>query len=157
MRISSRCSLALHCLLLIAEYGERRKITSEKLAASTGCNAATARGMMLALKKAGIISVTRGVGGAHLLREPGEITVWDVFRAVEPDGLDKLIGIHPKPSEICPVGKRIEAVLTETYVGIEDAVQRSMQEITLADVQERFHELRRRQRAAAGEGAPQQA
>ena len=70
MHISAKCSVALHCLLLLAEFGTQRKVTSELLASSTGCNAVTIRGLMGALKRAGLVSIARGVGGARLARPP---------------------------------------------------------------------------------------
>ncbi|MEG2174041.1 MAG: Rrf2 family transcriptional regulator, partial [Oscillospiraceae bacterium] len=62
MRISTKCSIALHCLLFIAEYESQTKVTSQLLSKSTGCNPVVIRNTLLALKKAGMISVARGVG-----------------------------------------------------------------------------------------------
>lgn len=35
MQLSIRASLAIHCLILVSEFGETDKITSEKIALST--------------------------------------------------------------------------------------------------------------------------
>lgn len=142
MRISAKCSVAIHCLLLISEYSHKLKITSELAAESTGCNPAAIRATLNALKKAGLITVRRGVGGAALSRPPEEISVWDVYQAVEPEGLEKIMGIHPNPSETCPVGKRIETVLESSYARIEDAVAQSMLEIRLSDFADTFRDMR---------------
>ena len=75
MRISTKCSIALHCLICIAVFDGRR-MTSTGLAASTGSNPVVIRNLFGALQKAGILSVARGTGGAVLLRSPEEITVW---------------------------------------------------------------------------------
>lgn len=40
MQLSIRASLAIHCLILVSEFGETDKITSEKIALSTGTNPA---------------------------------------------------------------------------------------------------------------------
>lgn len=45
--------------------------------------------------------MTRGTGGVVLLRRPEEITVWDVYAALEPDEPQELLGIHPHPSALC--------------------------------------------------------
>ena len=36
MHISNKCSIAVHCLVFLSEYGEREKVTSELLSCSTG-------------------------------------------------------------------------------------------------------------------------
>ena len=142
MRISAKCSVAIHCLLLISEYSAKLKITSELAAESTGCNPAAIRSILNALKKAGLICIRRGVGGAVLSRAPEEISVWDIYQAVEPDGLERMMGVHPNPSESCPVGKRIETVLETSYAQIEDAVAASMRDLRLSDFVGTFREMK---------------
>ena len=48
MRLSTKCSIALHCLVFISEYENKVKVTSELLAKSTGCNSAAIRSILLA-------------------------------------------------------------------------------------------------------------
>ena len=38
MHISTKCSIAIHCLIFIYEYGESKKVTSQLLSMSTGSN-----------------------------------------------------------------------------------------------------------------------
>ena len=54
MRINTKCSVAVHCLLFLHEYGETQRVTSGILALSTGCNQVVIRNLISALKKAGI-------------------------------------------------------------------------------------------------------
>lgn len=133
MRISAKCSVAVHCLLFLHEYGEKQKVTSGLLALSTGCNPVVIRGIMSALKKAGIIRVTAGSGGAALLLPPEEITLYRVITALEEDGLRNLMGIHPTPSALCPIGRNIRAVLKRPYEEIQTDMRESLQSVTLAD------------------------
>lgn len=51
MHISAKCSIAIHCLIFIYEYGDNKRVTSELLALSTGCNPVTIRNIVSALKK----------------------------------------------------------------------------------------------------------
>jgi len=139
MRLNTKCSIALHCLVFIAEYEEKIKVTSELLAKSTGCNSAAIRSILNLLQKSGIIFVVRGVGGAHLVRKPETLTIWEVYHALEPDGLKNLIGFHPNPSSVCPVGKRIESVLKKPYTEIGTAVKKTMEEITLRQLLDYYH------------------
>lgn len=139
MRINTKCSIALHCLVVIHEFAEKRKVTSELLAKSTGCNAAAIRSILLPLQKEGIISVARGVGGASLNKAPNQLTIWDVYKAVEPDGLEHLIGLHPSPSDQCPVGQQMHAVLKTTYQEIGNSVKENMMGITLQHILDNYH------------------
>ena len=84
MQLSIRASLAIHCLILVSEFGETDKITSEKIALSTGTNPVAIRSIMSALKKAGILNVKNGTGGTTLNMPPEEITVYRICNAVKP-------------------------------------------------------------------------
>ena len=70
MHISAKCSIAIHCLIFVYEYGERQKVTSDLLSRSTGSNPVTIRTILSALKKAGILAVRPGTGGTTLLCPP---------------------------------------------------------------------------------------
>ncbi|HIX68746.1 MAG TPA: Rrf2 family transcriptional regulator [Candidatus Anaerostipes excrementavium] len=141
MRLNTKCSIALHCLIFIAQYEEKVKVTSELLAKSTGCNSAAIRSILNALQKANIISVVRGVGGAHLQCIPSELTLWEVYHALEPEGLEHFIGLHPNPSDHCPVGSRIESVLKEPYRKIGQAVKQQMENITLQQLLDHYNAI----------------
>lgn len=141
MRLNTKCSIALHCLIFIAQYEEKVKVTSELLAKSTGCNSAAIRSILNALQKANIISVVRGVGGAHLQCIPSELTLWEVYHALEPEGLEHFIGLHPNPSDHCPVGSRIESVLKEPYRKIGQAVKQQMENITLQQLLDHYNTI----------------
>lgn len=134
MHISTKCSVAIHCLIFIAEYGETHKVTSELLARSAGINAVTIRNIFSALKKDGILSVKFGTGGATLACPPEEISLYRVCKAIEPDFLVKLIGIHQQPSPSCPVGQNIAGVLEKPYQKIRDDLRKSLEEISLAGI-----------------------
>lgn len=138
MKLNTKCSIALHCLVFLAEYEDKVKVTGELLAKSTGCNPVIIRNLLNALQKSGIITVTRGVGGAHLYAAPGDLTVWQVFCAVEPGGLEGMVGVHANPSARCPVGRRIADVLAKPYGEIEAAVRATMESITLEDIWEDY-------------------
>lgn len=131
MRLNTKCSIALHCLIFIYQYSNTQKVTSELLAKSTGCNSVVIRKILSNLQKAEIIRINRSVGGSYLNREPDKITFWEIYHALEPDGLDSLIAMHPNSSQSCPVGKSIYATLQEPYQQISKAVESKMKQITL--------------------------
>lgn len=142
MQISMKCSIAVHCLIFIHEAEGVAKVTSELLAQSTGCNPVIIRNILSALKKAGIITVSRGTGGAKLLADPAQITLFQIYSALEPDGLHALIGIHGCENRPCPVAQSIRSVLQTPYHKIEDAVRQAMEDTTLQSMLDDFHEKR---------------
>ena len=75
MQISMKCSVAIHCLIFIYEAKGITKVTSNLLAESTGSNPVVIRNILSALKKAGIITVRRGTGGAELCTDPSQVTL----------------------------------------------------------------------------------
>lgn len=141
MRISTKCSIALHCLIFITEYENKTKVTSELLAKSTGCNPAAIRSILNSLQKADIIYVTRGIGGAHLNKSPENLTMWTIYHSVEPEGLEHFIGFHSAPSEVCPIGRNIGVVLKEPYHQIGNSVKQEMEKITLQHLLDHYHNL----------------
>lgn len=141
MHISTKCSIAIHCLVFINEYGNLKRVTSELLALSTGCNPVTIRGIISALKKADILSVKFGTGGATLNCPLEEISLYRICMAVEPDALEKLIGIHSMPSSLCPIGKNIHAVLESPYNKIRDDIKSSLQSITMKEIIDEYHRI----------------
>ncbi len=134
MRINTKCSLALHILIVIAVFSESHKMTSEAIARSTGSNPVIIRNILSYLKKAGIIDIKRGGGGAVLKLDPAEISVWKVYTAIDPTMLQELIGLHPNPSSQCPLGREIYALLREPYDAIRESVRETMLNYTLADL-----------------------
>lgn len=139
MHISTKCSVAIHCLLFIYEYGKKTKVTSELLSRSTGINPVTIRNIMSALKKDGIISVKHGTGGTTLNCPPGEISLYRLCKALEPNFLSKLIGVHPAPSSLCPIGQNIHSVLDCSYEKIRKDLKKSLEAITLKKIIFNYH------------------
>lgn len=79
MHISTKCSIAIHCLIFINEYGETQKVTSNLLSLSTGSNPVTIRNIISSLKKEGILSVKFGTGGATLNCPLEDITLYRIY------------------------------------------------------------------------------
>ena len=141
MQISMKCSVAVHCLIFIYEAKGITKVTSNLLAESTGSNPVVIRNILSALKKAGIITVRRGTGGAELCTDPSQITLYQIYSALEPNGVTSMIGIHPCQERPCPVAKNIRRVLERPYRKIENAVQKTMESITLQSMIDDFHSI----------------
>ena len=118
-------------------------MTSELLSLSSGSNPVTIRNILSALKKDGVISVKLGTGGATLNCPLEEITIHRICKAIEPDFISKLFGVHSFPSPLCPVGKNIHNVLNCSYQKIQNDLCDSLERITLKDLVTDYHYFRK--------------
>ena len=134
MQISSRFTIAVHVLIAIESFKNEYKITSEFLASSVNVNPTVIRRILQQLKKADIVTVKRGSGGADLGRTPEEITLLDVYNAVEPVENGQLFHFHENPNPECPVGRSVHPVLGEQLAGVQSAMERHLESITLKDL-----------------------
>ncbi len=141
MHISNKCSIAIHCLLFINEYGKEKKVTSKLLSLSTGCNPVTIRNMISAMKKNGIINVKFGTGGTTLAIPVQDITLYRICAAVDPKAIDNMIGVHTAPSPFCPVGKNIRNVLDLTYETLKKDLIISMKSVTMEKILADYHTM----------------
>lgn len=94
MQISSRFTIAVHVLIAIETFKNDRKVTSEFLASSANVNPTVIRRLLQQLKKADIVTVKRGSGGADIERPLTEITLLDVYNAVEAVENGRLFHFH---------------------------------------------------------------
>lgn len=134
MQMSSRFTIAVHILICIETFKNDYKITSDFLASSVNVNAVVIRRLLQQLKKAGIINVKRGSGGAEMAKSPEEITLLDIYNAVECVEEGRLFHFHENPSQECPVGKNIHAVLDVRLEEIQKAMEREMRSISIQDI-----------------------
>ena len=68
MQISSRFTLAVHIFACIETFKDEYKVTSDFLAGSTNVNPVIIRKILGQLKKAGLVEVARGTGGASIIK-----------------------------------------------------------------------------------------
>lgn len=134
MQISSRFTIAVHILICIETFKEDYKITSDFLASSVNVNPVVIRRLLQQLKKAGIINVKRGSGGAYIEKPLDEITLLDVYNAVECIDNGNLFHFHENPNSRCPVGRNIHSVLDKRLDSIQQAMEREMSSVTLQDI-----------------------
>ncbi len=83
MQISSRFTIAIHILTAIDTFQNDYKVTSDFLAGSINVNPVIIRRTMQSLKGAGLIEVKRGTGGMQISKPMNEITLLDIFNAVD--------------------------------------------------------------------------
>jgi Rrf2 family protein len=132
---NSRVTIAVHALawLALAERRGQRVLTSEQVAASVNTNPVVIRRSLGDLRRAGLVAVRHGAGaGWSLARAPEDITLLDVYEAVEPA---PLFGMHhTEPNLECPVGRGIRPALDRVYGEVERVVRSSLARTSIAEV-----------------------
>lgn len=134
MQISSRFTLAIHIFACIDTFGDEYKVTSDFLAESTNVNPVIIRKILGQLKRAGLINVARGTGGTTVAKPLSEITFLDVYHAVECIENGDLFHFHENPNANCPVGRNIHHILDDKLLRVQNAMEKELASITLADV-----------------------
>ena len=111
MQITSKFTVAVHILTCIDVFDGQMRVTSDFLSGSTGVNAVIVRGVLGQLRNAGIVETRQGSGGAHLAKALDEITLYDIYKAVDCIDDEGLFHFHENPNADCPVGRNIHKAM----------------------------------------------
>ncbi|WP_068620804.1 Rrf2 family transcriptional regulator [Paenibacillus tuaregi] len=133
MAISSRFSVAVHILSLL-DIEKEGRITSDYIAGSVNTNPVVIRRIMSMLSRAGLVTTSAGVAGAKLARPLEQITLLDVYRAVQVDISDELFSIHSNPNPDCQVGRNIQDTLETAFTRAQNAMEQELSSITMNQV-----------------------
>ncbi|EON74306.1 adenylyltransferase [Lysinibacillus sphaericus OT4b.31] len=125
--------MAVH-ILSILKHNPSTVCTSEYMAESVNTNPVVIRKIVSYLKKAGLVQVRRGMGGAFLLKDLHLIPLLDVYRAVEVVEEDRLFHFHDQPNPNCPIGANIQSVLELILVQAQEAMEQVLKNITMEHV-----------------------
>ncbi len=129
--MDNKFSSAIHTLILIAESD--KPLTSEDIARSVGTNASYIRKIIGLLKKKDIIESHRGISGFLLKPRFEDLTLLQIYQAVNETERPSLFYLHQNPNDECIVGRHIKPVLTGMFAEIEDAFSCALANKTLAD------------------------
>jgi Rrf2 family protein len=130
MFANSHFALGTHALVALA-LREGSPMTSAELASSINTNPAFLRMLLGKLRDAGLIEVALGKGGGASLAKPAaQLTLADVYHAVERRPPARLH--HGEPSRTCVVGRNILPVLQAVVLDVESAALNQLTGITVA-------------------------
>ena len=134
MQITSKFTVAVHILTCIDIFGGQMRVTSDFLSGSTGVNAVIVRNVLGQLRNAGIVETRQGSGGAHLAKALDEITLYDIYKAVDCVDDEGLFHFHENPNADCPVGRNIHKAMDGRLEAAQTALENELKSTTLAQV-----------------------
>lgn len=143
LKISSRFTVAVHMLALISfdEYGN---LTSRQIADSVNTNPVVIRRLMTKLKEAEFIDVSQGNSGIELVKPLSDITLFDVYKAVEVVEERELFQIHEDTNIKCVVGANIQMVLEVILENAQTAMESVLKNVTLENIVSKIIEYDKR-------------
>lgn len=134
MQITSKFTAAVHILACIDIFDGQMRVTSDVLSGSTGVNAVIVRNVLGQLRNAGIVETRQGSGGAHLAKSLDEVTLYDIYKAVDCVDEEGLFHFHENPNAACPVGRNIHKVMDGRLSAAQTALENELKRTTLAQV-----------------------
>ncbi|MEJ7174888.1 Rrf2 family transcriptional regulator [Staphylococcus caprae] len=133
MKISSRFTVSVHILSLV-HIERNQTLTSAYIAGSVNTNSVVIRRLISKLKQAGFLETHQGSGGIQLLKPLTDITLLDVYRAVEVVEEGELFQMHEDTNINCVVGANIQSVLEIVLLRAQDAMETVLANVTMDDI-----------------------
>ncbi len=133
MLSSSRFIVAVHAMSVLARLQGKGPVCSALVAQSVHTNPVVIRRLMTELERAGLVrSVAGRAGGFTLNRDAAEITLADVYFAVEDESVFRMHKTDPQSN--CPVAAQLGRVLSAPLRAAECALHTSLAKTSISDV-----------------------
>lgn len=134
--VDTRFPVSVHIMTGLA-YNRPGLVSSEHLAKSIKTNPSFVRKLAVALASAGLIESVRGkAGGLRLVKNPREITLDQIYRAVTSGAL--IAVPDKKPEKTCSISCGIGDVLCELSKDIEENMLKQLSKRNLAEIVDRL-------------------
>lgn len=133
---NSRFAVSLHVLAYLA-YRAGAAVPSAEIAASVDTNPVVIRRLLSSLVKAGLVQAQKGAtGGFALARAPEEVSLVDVYHAVEPQPDTGMR--HFAPNHKCPVGAKVEDIIHDILARTQASMEAELARTSLRDLHDQL-------------------
>lgn len=131
MRISAKADYAVRAVAELSDKGDQ-PTKGDRIAEAQGIPLQFLEQILLELKHARLVRARRGAkGGYWLSKDPGEITLADVIRAVE----GPLANIQDDAPETTTYPGNAEP-LTKVWIAVRSSLREVLEEVTVADIRD---------------------
>jgi len=136
MKLSTRTRYGIRAIIELAQHEGKRPLQLKVIAERQGISVKYLEQLMSLLRAAGFVRSVRGSKGGYILaRAPGQIRLNEVFRCLE----------GPVTTAECTENqdyceRAADCVAREVWIQVEEAIQRVLSSISLADLVERMEQ-----------------
>jgi Rrf2 family protein len=132
MAANTRVATAVQILCVIA-YKWPLGTTSEVISRSLLTNPVVVRRLLKQMEQNGLVELRPGKeGGVQLKRDPDEITLDQIYQAVEDE--PNVFALRPGGNPKCPVQVRMAPLLAPIFAATDAAVNKTLQQKTLGSL-----------------------
>jgi Rrf2 family protein len=132
MVANSRFAVSVHVLAYLA-FKQGEPVSSAEIASSVNTNPVIIRRLLILMQRAHLVGAQKGAhGGFYLTSSSQNITLREVYRAVEPAPNFGMANFAPNTR--CPVGSKIAAVLEKAFAKAQGQMEAELAAISIADV-----------------------
>jgi Rrf2 family protein len=132
MAANTRMATAIQILCVIAYKGPDGT-NSEIISRSLRTNPVVVRRLMKCLQHHGLVEIHPGKdGGVQLARAPDQITLDEIYKAVETD--TEVFALRPKGDPRCPVDTKMKGLLGPIFGAANNAVEATLKQTTLGSL-----------------------
>jgi Rrf2 family protein len=136
---NTRFAVSVHILAYLAFRGGAA-VPSAEIAGSVDTIPVVIRRLLSSLVKARLVTAQKGAtGGFTLASAPANISLLEIYRAVEPNPKHGMARFTP--NHRCPVGARIEGILDDVFFKAQAGMEAELARVTLADVEQQLHSV----------------
>ena len=133
MKLSPLEEYGLRCLIQLAKRDKSQPVTIRQISESEGLSTAYVGKLMFMLQKAQLVQSTRGVQGGYLLaKTPQELTLFEVFQALDPSALDDVCDKFTGNETACV--HTGSCAIKFVWHGLSDHINGYLKRVSLADL-----------------------
>ena len=129
---NTQFSIAVHMMAGLGAHGESG-LKSHQMATSVNTCPSFVRRVLSKLAKSGLVRTTTGKSGScALARDPKNITLLEIYKAVE---APKAFAIHDYPvQKSCAISCGIKASMLKVQDDAQDSMEAGLKKVTLAQI-----------------------
>ncbi|MFN2637311.1 MAG: Rrf2 family transcriptional regulator [Gemmatimonadaceae bacterium] len=133
MRITTWAEYGVICALHLAKRSELGPVNGREIARLERLPADYVEQILLRLRRAGVITSTRGARGGYVLAKPArEVSIRDVIHASELETFDLHCVSHPVEEERCSASHNCS--IRPVWLMLQQRIDDVLQGVTLADL-----------------------
>ncbi|AMC93833.1 hypothetical protein AOC36_07495 [Erysipelothrix larvae] len=130
MKNNEQFAVAIHILTYLS-LSDKDYVTSDEIAHSVNTSSVVIRRIIGLLKKRGLILTKQGVGGSKLAKDPQDISLYDVYCA-----LNSVLafGLHSNINEDCVIANQVNEAIKGSLQDSYDAFNEKLGQKSIQDI-----------------------